>query len=755
MFFRGAVKQTVKYALLILAVFISTVAICQPNIPTGTWRTHYSYNSTISVSKSTDKVYAASKSGLFILDKGDKSITSITKLNGLSDTGISLINFNTNTNTLLISYENGQIDLLRNNEISSIPDIKISDIFASKISHHMSESGIYTYLSTDFGLLKIDTEAEIIQESYLNLSSIGDNLKIYASAIFNDSLFLATEAGLMAGSLTDNLKDFSKWKRFDIASGINPEPAMVIGIHQNMPITANTTQGLLQYVNGNWVSLGELAGASFTSINTESGTLITASGNLYQLENLTLTQIQSANIIKAQDAISNGGTYWIADNQNGLVLIMDISSESFYPNGPFFNNVIELISVQNKIFALPPFKTGNELPLRNNAGFSIFEDGIWTNYNSTGYPQTQPIPEFLDISGVSSTKSGEFILSSFGYGLLKWNNEIFEIIDDTNSPLINSFPPNKNVLIANITSEGGTLWVLNNKTSSSLHSLASEDEWTIYSPSNGVSSAKEIISTTWGDQWIAISSAAGGGIVVHNESQTREAVLKSNGVGTISSNTINQILLDKEDKIWIATSQGVVYYLSPFSIIDDPLQEAIVPIINSQLLFNNENVNCLAVDGGNRIWMGTNKGAWLFDNDGTELIEHFNEENSPLLSDVVLNISINNLTGEIFFNTASGLISYRGTGTITGTYETPKIFPNPVAPGFTGVITIEGVPTNSELKITDASGRLIVTIEANGNTAIWDMHNTFANEISTGVYFVFVSNEDGSSTQFGKIAIVK
>jgi len=753
MFFRGAIKQRLKYALLIVAVLTNTAGICQSNIPTGTWRTHYSYNSTISVSQSTDKVYAASSSGLFILNKEDKSITTITKLNGLSDTGISLIDFNTNTNTLLISYENGQLDLLRNNEIRSISGVKLSDIYASKISHHMSEDGIYTYLSTDFGLLKIDTEAQIIQESYLNLSSTGDNLKIYASTIFNDSLFLATETGLMAGSLTQNLKDFSKWKRFDIASGINPEPAMVIGIHQNTPITANTTQGLLQYVNGNWVSLGELAGASFTSINTESETLITASGNLYQLENLTLTQIQSSNITKTQDAISNENTYWIADNQNGLVLIAGNSSKSYYPNGPFFNNAIELISVQNKIFALPPFKTGTNLPLRNNTGFSIFEDGIWTNYNSTGYPQTQLIPEFLDISGVSSTKSGEFILSSFGYGLLKWDDELFEIIDDTNSPLINSSPPNKNVLIANIASENGTLWILNNNTPSSLHSLANENNWTTYFPSNGVTSAKEIISTSWGDQWIAISSAAGGGIIVHN--QTREAVLKSNGAGTIPSNTINQILLDKEDKIWIATSKGVVYYLSPFAVINDPSQEAIVPIINSQLLFNNENVNCLAVDGGNRIWIGTNKGAWLFDNDGTELIAHFNEENSPLLSDVVLNISINNLTGEIFFNTASGLISYRGSGTITGTYKTPKIFPNPVSPGFTGVITIEGVPTNSEIKITDASGRLIATIEANGNTAIWDMHNTFSSEVSTGVYFVFVSNADGSSTQFGKIAIVK
>ncbi|MCB0505038.1 MAG: T9SS type A sorting domain-containing protein, partial [Cyclobacteriaceae bacterium] len=231
--------------------------------------------------------------------------------------------------------------------------------------------------------------------------------------------------------------------------------------------------------------------------------------------------------------------------------------------------------------------------------------------------------------------------------------------------------------------------------------------------------------------------------------------LKSDGTGTLPDNSINDFLLDNEDKLWIATNKGVVYYARPYSILDDAEQEAIIPIIDNNLLFYKENVNTLAVDGGNRIWMGTNKGAWLFDKDGSELIEHFTSENSPLLSDVVTDIAINHLTGEIFFSTNEGLISYRGSGTLTGTYDKPKIFPNPVAPGYSGVITIEGVPFNSELKVTDASGRLVTHLEANGNTAIWDMKNEYLSDVGTGVYFVFASSEDGTERQLGKIAIVK
>ncbi len=754
MFFRRPINQRLKHILLLFLLFGSLLGASQNNIPTGSWRTHYSFNTAISITQSEQEVYVASNTGLFIFNKEDGSIKSITSLNGLSETGISLIGYNQSTSTLLISYENGQLDLLANNVISSITDIKLADNLPSKISYHMFEDGDFTYLSTDFGLLKINTKTQLIQESYLNLSSTGNNLKIFASTIYNDSLFLATETGLMAGSLSENLKDFSKWKRFDINTGITQEQANIIGLHQNKPITANTSQGLLHYNNGSWQPLNLLIGNNFTSIDSPIKTLITASDSVYLLENFVLSTIVSDKIIKAKDAILEGNNYWVADGNNGLVSVSTNKSESFYPNGPYFNEIKKLVSVDNKIFALPPFKQNNGLPLKNNNGFSVFEEGFWTNFNSTGYPQTKPTPTFLDITGVTSQKRGVFTFSSYGYGLLNWTDESFTIINDDNSPLVNTSPPDKNVLIADIDSRNNNLWVLNNNTAVSLHKLNTDNQWTSLTPNSLVANATQIISTPWGDQWISISSTVGGGIIVLNQ-DGQEVILKKSGLGTIPSNSINQLLIDKDDKIWIATAKGVVYYLSPYHILEDPTQEAITPIINSNLLFSNENVNCLAVDGGNRIWMGTNKGAWLFANDGTELIEHFTSENSPLLSNVVLNIAINNLTAEVFINTNKGLISYRGSGSITGTYKTPKIFPNPVNPGFTGVVTIEGVPSNSLVKITDSSGRLITTIKANGNTAIWDMNNVYANEVSTGVYFIFIANEDGSTTQFGKVAIIK
>lgn len=744
-----------KIALLILALQ-SLCSYAQNNIPTGTWRTHYSYNTIVSITQNESTIYAASKTGFFAISKNDQSLSSYTKLNGLSEIGITQIGYNSTTNSLIITYESGQIDLLKDNTFTSIPDIRLSDIIYSKATNHMYALGNYCYLSTNLGVILLDTEKQRIQDSYLNLSSSGSNLKIYASVVSNDSLFLATESGIMAGSLSDNLKDFSKWKRFDVGEGLNQEPYKVLSLYQNKPITGSDDTGVYTYTNGKWTSSGDLMNQKFHSIERiETDVLITTENGIYRLSNNGLDVIGSSYTTSVSKAIGDNSTIWIADARNGVIRTTGTSEEIIYPSGPFFNDISKLTSFNGKIFALPKYESNIGQPLRNTEGFSLFENGQWYNYNTSGYPQTEQIPEFLDISCVGTYKGNDVVFGSNGYGIMTWEDNTFTILDESNSPLVNSFPPDRNVFIKDINSDQQGVWVLNNNSiSSSLYVLTPNQSWTSYTTSSVVANANQIELTPWGEPWIAIDPSNGGGIYVYNP-KGNETLLTYSGSGTIPSNTINDLLLDKEDKMWIATTKGVVYFPYPYDIIGNTDQTAIVPVIDFNPLFYQENVNTLAVDGGNRIWMGTNNGAWLFANDGTELVEHFTTENSPLLSNVVEDIAINDLSGEVFFDTDAGLISYRGSGTLTGTYKTPKIYPNPVPPGFSGVITIEGVPLNSALKITDASGRLIAQMNANGNTAVWDVHNSNQMEIGTGVYFVFISLKDGTEHQFGKIAVVK
>jgi len=177
-----------------------------------------------------------------------------------------------------------------------------------------------------------------------------------------------------------------------------------------------------------------------------------------------------------------------------------------------------------------------------------------------------------------------------------------------------------------------------------------------------------------------------------------------------------------------------------------------------QYLLETEVVTAIAVDGANRKWIGTQKaGVFLMSEDGTEQILHFDENSSPLLSNNITSIAINHETGEVFFGTDKGIISYKSTAT-KGSDKFKKedvyAYPNPVREDYEGIIAIKGLVTNAVVKITDISGTLIYETIAEGGQAIWNGKNFNGEKAHTGVYLVFASNEDGSETIVTKILVI-
>jgi len=138
--------------------------------------------------------------------------------------------------------------------------------------------------------------------------------------------------------------------------------------------------------------------------------------------------------------------------------------------------------------------------------------------------------------------------------------------------------------------------------------------------------------------------------------------------------------------------------------------------------------------------------------DGSKQILHFTAEDSPLLSNNISSITIDPATGEVFFGTDKGIVSYKGTATEGGeTNSDVLVYPNPVKPGYDGLIAIKGLVTNASVKITDISGSLIYQTTAEGGQATWNGRNFDGRKAGTGVYMVFISNDDGSETFVSKI----
>jgi hypothetical protein len=121
---------------------------------------------------------------------------------------------------------------------------------------------------------------------------------------------------------------------------------------------------------------------------------------------------------------------------------------------------------------------------------------------------------------------------------------------------------------------------------------------------------------------------------------------------------------------------------------------------------------------------------------------HFTKDNSPLPDNTIRSIATNDRTGEVFFGTDRGIISYQGDATAgrrVNNDANVQVFPNPVRPDYNGPITVRGFSTDAVIKITDANGKLVYETEALGGQVTWDGRDYNGRRVQTGVYLVFGS----------------
>ena len=227
-------------------------------------------------------------------------------------------------------------------------------------------------------------------------------------------------------------------------------------------------------------------------------------------------------------------------------------------------------------------------------------------------------------------------------------------------------------------------------------------------------------------------------------------------------NDIFAMVEDKSQYVWLGTDNGIIVYYEPKNIYNENQRgfygSKIIIDINGKLeyLMEGKKVTALALDGSNRKWIGTEQsGIFLMSEDGTEQILHFNTENSPLPSDKIKSISVDNTSGEVFIATSSGLMSYRSEATEGNEFfDKVYAFPNPVKPDYYGPIAIKGLIENTTVKITDIAGNLVNEMMSLGGQAIWDGKNLNGERVKTGIYLVFLSANEGESTQVTKILFI-
>ncbi len=209
--------------------------------------------------------------------------------------------------------------------------------------------------------------------------------------------------------------------------------------------------------------------------------------------------------------------------------------------------------------------------------------------------------------------------------------------------------------------------------------------------------------------------------------------------------------IDKNGQVWVGTDNGVAVIPSSSSAVTNP-RTPFNPVYGTQRLLIREEVNAVAVDAGNRKWIGTANGLYLFDETGEDKIYYFDNQNSPMPDQRVRSVVAEERSGEIFIQTSTGVVSYRSDAVRSAeALNAILIFPNPVRAGSGDVVTIDGLEMNTEVKISDLGGTVVYSGISQGGRAVWDRRISGGSEAPPGIYLVVCRS--GSTVKTGRFAI--
>lgn len=733
----------------VLACWCQIITAYAQDIPIGTWRLHPSFFDVHSIAVTPDKVYAASVNGIMIVDVADESVSTLTKLDGLSSINITQVAFDQPRNQVLITYVDGNVDIVKGNEIINFNTLKnATTISGSKRINHISVQGSLAYLSTDFGVVVFDLIQLAVKETWRDLSASGTKLKIIQSTFYNDSIFLATEKGILAGKLTDNLLDFNNWTRFD--TGVFAGSVQSITTFNGAVHAAVNGSGIYKFESSSWILQPYLQAMQYETITAGPNLLVTAQGDLFRVNaSGGVTPVSSELIFDVNLAFeSASGKLWIGDSGNGLISDHSGVFSVYTPNGPSFTGGFRLqyFEQYDQMYAVSGGFSASLTPLGRNEFVNFFSNGTWhANADVLNH----------DVTSVHAS-SNTFYVASAGYGLQVTQAAVSALFDESNSPLQN-VAAGRNVRVTDVASSDQGIWVANAGATQPLHLLKSNNTWESFSfPSVSASRYPTHIEVDYlGNVWMLLNPANGGGILVFNKTSGQSVYITDvTNSGGLPGREVYSIAMDRDGFVWVGTEEGVAYFPDPSAVFRAGLN-AVKPVFGNRFLLRDERVTAIEVDAGNRKWIGTDNGLWLFDPFGEKQIYNFNAENSPMLSNKVVDLEMNDRTGELFVMTDAGIASFRADAT-TGesVFGKIKIFPNPVTNQFNGSVGISGLVTDAIVKITDVSGKLVWQTTANGGTASWNVRDYNGTRAATGIYLVFCITQDGTESLVGKLAVV-
>lgn len=749
---------------------ISAITVQAQDRPIGQWRSHLPYNTAVGIASDGNTAYVATKESFYTYNVAEDEMTTYSKVEGMSDVGMSCVGYDATTGYVILGYTNSNIDLFRTGSFFNIADLKNKSVAGSKNINNIFTNDGLAYLSTDIGIVVINLENKEVKETYTFTRS-SQMIPVNAVTIDGERIYAATPTGIYSNNKNSiTLQDFNTWQTIDDTRNvlnIASKDGMIVAAGADSVYSIVNDQ--LNFIYKSDSSARHLdAGITGIWLTENYKTFVGAVKQI--LPDYSIGTVFATGGFGTQIVELPNGKVWIADEFNGMTEWGATGPADYgipRPDGPAVAAAYDIYVNNKDLWVAHGGYSEKLIPQNSGAGFSNLNGDKWKLYQPgkvTGFGDSM-----RDISRILKGSDGTIYAGSYGKGLFVLNPDGSTEVYGSNSGLEGSVMGTGILASGLALDNSGNLWMT---------LMGSPDELVVKTADKRIfkytipvgrpisHAAANVLIDDNGQKWF--TGPLGGGVGVYDDNGTLEissddqfrVLFSGKGNGGLPDNDVHCIAKDKSGAIWVGTSNGIGIINCPGSVLSGQCESELRVVQYDDFaghLFQNEQVRAIAVDGGNRKWIGTNNGVWLVSPDGDKVVSRFTESNSPLLSNIINKIAIDNATGDVYIGTDKGLLSYRGTSTdgASENAETIVTYPNPVPAGYTGPIAIKGLVENADVRITDVGGQLVYRTTANGGQAIWSGADYTGHRPQSGVYLIFVTNRDGSQTHTGKLVFMR
>jgi hypothetical protein len=734
------------------------------------WKGYFSYNEITDVCISDQKVYSSTKNSVFNKDVSSNILTTFTSINDVKPDEITAI-FQTSNNYTLIGNKNGLIILIKPdgttlNKVDIITDVPVP-ANSKKINDFYEHNG-KVYVATQYGITVIKLSNFEIENSFY-IGNSGEFIDVLQTTVFNNEIFAVTRTqGIKKASLSNPfLYDFSQWSVFN---SLNWSSIVTF----NNQLVAMNTNGITYKFSGNIAVPFSQMVTNGVKLRTDSVYLTITNQSQILIYSQNFTLVNSINSIPNFPdtftcAITKNNMLYIGTKKSGLfetTITNSIAFTNISPNGPIEDLAFKVTKTKNDIWLTHGSYDRTYTPDYKLQGISIFNTNSgWTKIPNTGVAGAVTLAAIAE----NPRNSSEVFVASGQSGLLKFTNKtnpfLFNQTNFLESVLLP--PPNQNFVSVRINGmkydKDGNLWLTNALVDNGLKVLKNGNTWQSYNLSAVIQNPTalhygNIDIDKNGTKWTA---TYGGGVLAFNEKYNNKFIIINEENGNLPNNDVRCVAVDNKNQLWIGTFKG----LRILNSVDRFISETALTTTNiviqdgdlAQELFYQQVIQDIKVDGANNKWVAiADAGVFQVSANGQITLRRFTKDNSPLPSNNVLDIEIDEVSGEVFFATDKGLVSFLGSATRgDDDLQNVYIYPNPVRPEYSGTVKISGLMDKVNLKITDIEGNLVFETTSSGGTVEWDTTAFGKYKVASGVYMVFVSSSDAAETTVKKIMVIR